>query len=82
MERESIKEQQVMETVPVFVGLDDHSRSVQVCVMDQQGKVLVNRHSGNSVVEIAAAVGSGRGGRCSGPRSRPAAARRTRVRCR
>lgn len=49
-----------MATVPVFVGLDYHSKSVQVCVMDRKGRVLVNRRCGNSVVEIAAAVGSGR----------------------
>ena len=52
-----------MATVPVFVGFDDHSKSVQVCVMDQKGKVLLNRRCGNSVVEIAGAVGPGRGGR-------------------
>jgi transposase len=49
-----------MENVPVFVGLDYHSASVQVCVMDEQGKVLTNRRCGNSVVEIGAAVGAGR----------------------
>lgn len=49
-----------MENVPVFVGLDYHSRSVQVCVMDASGKVLVNRSCGNSVLEIGEAVGRGR----------------------
>jgi transposase len=44
----------------VFVGLDYHSQSVQVCVMDRHGKVLVNRRCGNSVAEIAAAVRPGR----------------------
>ena len=33
----------------VFVGLDYHSGSVQVCVMDGQGKVLLNRSYANGV---------------------------------
>lgn len=41
-----------MENVPVFVGLDYHSKSVQVCVVDTEGRVLVNRKCGNSVLEI------------------------------
>jgi transposase len=45
-----------METVPVFVGLDYHSQSVQVCVVDGVGRVLLNRRCGNSVAEITAAV--------------------------
>ena len=49
-----------MENVPVFVGLDYHSKSVQVCVVDGEGTVLVNRKCGNSVAEIGAAVGAGR----------------------
>lgn len=49
-----------MENVPVFVGLDYHSRSVQVCVMDREGTVLVNRKCGNSVAETGAAVGPSR----------------------
>lgn len=49
-----------MENVPVFVGLDYHSRSVQVCVMDAAGAVLVNRSCGNSVLEIGGAIGGGR----------------------
>lgn len=49
-----------MENVPVFVGLDYHSKSVQVCVMDAAGTVLVNRSCGNSVMEIGEAIGAGR----------------------
>ena len=49
-----------MENVAVFVGLDYHSKSVQVCVVDAAGAVLVNRGCGNSVAEIGAAVGQGR----------------------
>ena len=49
-----------MENVPVFVGLDYHSKSVQVCVMDSERTVLVNRKCGNSVLEIGEAIGPGR----------------------
>ena len=40
----------------VFVGLDYHSGSVQVCVMDSHGKVLLNRSYANERREIVAAV--------------------------
>src|SRR5438094_5853397 len=36
-----------MSNVPVFVGLDYHQDSIQVCVLDQQGKVLSNRSAAN-----------------------------------
>ena len=36
-----------MEIVPVYVGLDYHSDSIRVCVMDQQGETLVNRSVAN-----------------------------------
>lgn len=36
-----------MSKVTVFVGLDYHQQSVQVCVMDAAGKVLVNRSCPN-----------------------------------
>lgn len=45
-----------MQQGPVYIGLDYHSRSVQVCVVDQKGAVLVNRRCGNSVVEVAGTV--------------------------
>src|SRR6185369_2620782 len=38
--------------VPVFVGLDYHSSSVQVCVLDQAGKTLGNRACVNEVEAI------------------------------
>lgn len=41
-----------MKRVPVFVGLDYHSRSVQVCVMDSSGRVLVNRRLAGDVGEV------------------------------
>lgn len=47
-----------MKSVPVFVGLDYHSRSVQVCAMDGQQRVLLNRRCGNDVGEVAGAVAS------------------------
>lgn len=46
-----------MSSVPVFVGLDYHAKSVQVCVMDAEGRQLVNRRCGNSVAEITHTVG-------------------------
>lgn len=41
-----------MSTLPVFVGLDYHQRSIQVCVMDPAGKVLANRSCPNDGLEI------------------------------
>lgn len=55
--------EQAVEDVRVFVGLDYHTLSVQVCVMDQEGAVLSNRKCGNSIDQIAAVVGSGGPGR-------------------
>jgi transposase len=40
----------------VFVGLDYHQESVQVCVLDQAGKVLLNARCPNSRALIEAAV--------------------------
>lgn len=45
-----------MESVPVFVGLDYHSKSIQVCVVDASGRVLANRRCGNSVMEVTEVV--------------------------
>ena len=45
-----------MSNVPVFVGLDYHQDSIQVCVLDQQGKVLLNRSAGNDCQELAQMV--------------------------
>ncbi|MGB6970164.1 MAG: IS110 family transposase [Methyloceanibacter sp.] len=36
-----------MSSLPVFVGLDYHQDSVQVCVMDQAGQMLTNRSLAN-----------------------------------
>jgi transposase len=46
-----------MESVPVFVGLDYHSGSVQVCVLDEGGRVLHNSKRGSSVQDVVRAVG-------------------------
>jgi len=49
-----------MTTLPVYVGLDYHQSSIQVCVMDAAGKVLVNRSCENrrqAVMEAVASVG-------------------------
>lgn len=42
-----------MSNVPVFVGLDYHQDSIQVCVLNQKGDVLLNRASGNDCQELA-----------------------------
>ena len=40
----------------VFVGLDYHASSVQVCVMDANGRVLLNRKCANDWRAVMAAV--------------------------
>lgn len=45
-----------MVTLPVYVGLDYHQESVQVCVMDGQGGVLANRSVANDVEAIAEVI--------------------------
>ena len=45
-----------MKSVTRFVGLDYHQDSVQVCVMDQQGRALANRSVENRWQAIAAVV--------------------------
>lgn len=46
-----------MSRITVFVGLDYHQDSVQVCVMDREGRVLVNRAVGNDWGAIRDVVG-------------------------
>jgi transposase len=41
-----------MEKIPVYVGLDYHQHSIQVCIVDRAGKVLRNRSVGNSLLEV------------------------------
>jgi transposase len=48
-----------MEPSGVYVGLDYHRQSVQVCVVDRGGAVLVNRRCENSVAGVAGAAPSG-----------------------
>lgn len=45
-----------MAIVDIFVGLDYHSKSVQVCVMNADGKVLFNKRVVNHYQAIASAV--------------------------
>ena len=45
-----------MSKVSVFVGLDYHQSSVQVCVLDAQGNPLINATRGNHWQEIAEVV--------------------------
>ena len=49
-----------MEIVPVYVGLDYHSETIRVCVMDVEGETLVNRSVANdpaAVVDLVRANG-------------------------
>ena len=45
-----------MSNVPVFVGLDYHQDSIQVCVLDPSGKVLLNRSAANDPLALARLV--------------------------
>lgn len=45
-----------MNNVPVFVGLDYHQDSIQVCVLNQQGDVLLNRSAPNNCQELGRIV--------------------------
>ncbi|MCE2925669.1 MAG: IS110 family transposase [Phycisphaeraceae bacterium] len=47
-----------MESVPIFVGLDYHSGSVQACVVDAAGKVLLNSKRASSVPDVVSVVQS------------------------
>ena len=47
-----------MNCVKVFVGLDYHQSSVQVCVLDEHGEQLINRICCNDATEIISSVGS------------------------
>ena len=45
-----------MDTVAVFVGLDYHDESVQVCILDREGRLLANRSCANDRQAIIDAV--------------------------
>lgn len=45
-----------MKKIPLYVGLDYHQESVQVCVVDDNSRVLLNRRCGNDWREIVQAV--------------------------
>jgi transposase len=45
-----------MSNVTVFVGLDYHKDSIQVCVMDHTGQILANRRCKNQVEDLVALV--------------------------
>ena len=46
-----------MTNVPLFVGLDYHQDSIQVCVMDASGRVLRNASARNNWHDLVQAVG-------------------------
>jgi transposase len=54
-----------MSTLTVYVGLDYHKDSIQVCAMDSTGKVLVNRSCANDANTIDRLV-AGHGGHIRG----------------
>jgi transposase len=45
-----------MSNLPTFVGLDYHQDSIQVCVLNQRGDVLLNRSVGNDCDQLARLV--------------------------
>ncbi|HEY8666933.1 MAG TPA: IS110 family transposase [Tepidisphaeraceae bacterium] len=45
-----------MSNVPVFVGLDYHQDSIQVCVLNEKGDVLLNRAAANDCQELGRIV--------------------------
>ncbi len=45
-----------MSNAPVFVGLDYHQDSIQVCVLNQQGDILLNRSAKNDSQEVGRIV--------------------------
>src|SRR5262245_17351723 len=45
-----------MSKVTVYVGLDYHKDSIQVCIMDRAGKILANRRCGNQVGDLVGLV--------------------------
>ena len=47
-----VREQRIMSNLPVFVGLDYHQDSIQVCVLNQKGDVLLNRSAANDCQEL------------------------------
>ena len=50
-----------MFNLPIFVGIDYHQKTIQVCVMDQQRKILTNQTVGNdpeAVFRVVAPFGS------------------------
>ncbi len=49
-----------MAIVKVFVGLDYHDESIQVCAMTLKGKILVNRRVANDWEAVVLALGKGR----------------------
>jgi hypothetical protein len=51
-----VREQRIMNSVPIFVGLDYHQDSIQVCVLNQKGDVLLNRSAANNSEELGRLV--------------------------
>ena len=50
-----------MFNLPIYVGLDYHTNTIQVCVMDQQRRILANQsveNSAEAVFRVVAPFGS------------------------
>lgn len=45
-----------MEIVPVYVGLDYHSDSIRVCVLEEDGAEVLNRSVRNDLGEVCEMV--------------------------
>ena len=45
-----------MTSVPLFVGLDYHKDTIQVCLMDPAGRVIANRTCPNDAAAVAGCV--------------------------
>ena len=51
-----------MSKVTIYVGLDYHKASIQVCVMDTAGKILANRPCTNQAEALVKLVADAHGG--------------------
>ena len=45
------------QSIPVYVGLDSHQKSIQACVVDQEGRVLMNGRCPNDIAAVAERIG-------------------------
>ena len=63
-----------MFSLPVFVGLDYHTQTIHICVMNQQRKILVNQSVANdayAVFQVVAPFGTNVSAAMFPPPSKP-----------